>query len=111
VRIHVITADTFGKVEEQLAGLPCRIRVLPRDGQDERKLEYVGELGCEGTVCIGNGRNDCLMLRAAALGIAVLQEEGAASAAIGAADAVCPDVVSALDLLRHPLRLIATLRT
>ena len=34
-------------------------------------------LGAANVVCIGNGRNDCLMLAAAALGIVVAQEEGA----------------------------------
>ena len=67
-------------------------------------------LGASLTVCIGNGRNDCLMIEAAALGIALVQREGAASAAILAADVVMSDILDALDLLISPLRLIATLR-
>jgi soluble P-type ATPase len=59
---------------------------------------------------IGNGRNDQLMLAAAALGIAVVQEEGAAIESLSAADVVLPDIRSALDLLLFPKRLIATLR-
>jgi soluble P-type ATPase len=84
--------------------------VLPADEQDIAKLAYVNELGAEGTVCIGNGRNDRLMLAASALGIAVVLAEGASSLSLTAADVVCKDILSALDLLTHPLRLTATLR-
>jgi soluble P-type ATPase len=44
------------------------------------------------------------------LGIAVIQTEGAAVEALLAADIVLPSILPALDLLTHPLRLIATLR-
>jgi soluble P-type ATPase len=60
---------------------------------------------------VGNGRNDRLMLKAAALGIAVLQKEGAAASALAAADLVLPNITDALDALEHPLRLIASLRS
>jgi len=40
-----------------------------------------------------------------------MQEEGAATPSLLAADVVCRDIVSALELLLHPLRLTATLRT
>jgi soluble P-type ATPase len=50
------------------------------------------------------------MLAASALGVAVLLEEGASSLSLSAADVVCRDILSALDLLTHPLRLTATLR-
>jgi len=45
------------------------------------------------------------------LGIAVLQTEGAAVAAFIAADILAPGIADALDLLLHPLRLAATLRS
>jgi soluble P-type ATPase len=61
-------------------------------------------------VAIGNGRNDALMLKRAALGIAVVQTEGAATAALLAADLVTPGIIEVLDLLLHPDRLRATLR-
>ena len=111
LEIHVVTADTFGKVESRMKDLPCRITVLPKESQDQGKLEYVKELGIEGVVCMGNGRNDRLMLRDAALGVAVIEGEGSATAAIIAADVVCNGILSALDLLDNPLRLTATLRS
>ena len=108
--IHVITADTFGKAADYLAGIPCQLAILPPGRQDEAKRDFVRELGVEKCVCVGNGRNDRLMLQEAALGIAVLQEEGAAAVTLIAADVVAPDIQSALELLMQPLRLTATLR-
>ena len=54
--------------------------------------------------------NDRLMLQTAGLGIAVMQAEGAAVETVLAADVVVPDIIAGLDLLLHPLRLVATLR-
>lgn len=108
--IHVVTADTFGSVRSQLAGYPCKLHILGKDSQDQEKLRYLRQLGSEYTVCIGNGRNDCLMLREAILGICVSASEGAATGALLSADILCPDILSALDLLIHPKRLVATLR-
>ena len=109
--VHVITADTFGKVESQLEGVRCRISILRGREQDKEKLAYIKQLGPDRTVCIGNGRNDRLMLEAAAIGIAVLLQEGVAAQSLMAADIVCKEILSALDLLTHPLRLTATLRS
>jgi P-type E1-E2 ATPase len=110
LHIHVITADTFGAVRASVADLACTLHVLPRQSQAEAKRDYVRRLNAERTVCIGNGRNDRLMLAEASLGIAVILAEGACSSCIAAADVVCRDINDALDLLRHPLRLTATLR-
>ncbi|MBS1224976.1 MAG: hypothetical protein H6R24_1654, partial [Proteobacteria bacterium] len=85
--------------------------ILPPGNQAAAKADYVRQLGGQTTVAIGNGRNDRLMLEQAALGIAVLGEEGTAAAAILAADLVVQDVFSALDLFRNPRRLVATLRS
>jgi soluble P-type ATPase len=111
LRIHVITADTFGLVQQQMAHLPCQVSVLGKDNQAEAKLRYVRELGLEQAVCIGNGRNDRLMLKSAALGLAVILEEGIAGETIQSADVVTRSINDALDLLLNPLRLTATLRS
>ena len=111
LKIHVLTADTFGKASSQLEGVPCGLSILPAENQDVGKLDYVKGLGCENTVCIGNGRNDRLMLKEASLGIAVVLTEGVAQETLVSADVVCTGIVSALELLLHPLRLTATLRS
>jgi soluble P-type ATPase len=108
--IHVLTADTFGTVAVQLRGVPAAVKVLPAARQDAWKAAYVRRLGATSTVCVGNGRNDRAMVRTAALGIAVLGGEGAARETIGASRVVCPDILSALELLLRPKRLVATLR-
>jgi soluble P-type ATPase len=108
--IHVVTADTFGGVADRLGGLPLAVAVLPTGSQDVGKLKFLKQLGSRHAVCMGNGRNDALMLKEAALGIAVMLAEGLAADALAAADVVCPGIVPALDLLLHPLRLTATLR-
>lgn len=108
--IHVLTADTHGTAAGALAGVPCALNVVPATGQAEAKWRFVDSLGANGLVAIGNGRNDRLMLGAARLGIAVIQSEGAAAETIAAADLVVPTLADALDLLMHPLRLVASLR-
>ena len=108
--VHVITADTFGSVKKALENIDCNLALIPLDHQDVAKLEYVNNLGCEKTVSMGNGVNDRLMLKASALGVAVIQGEGAAFETLASADVVCTDIQSALSLLNNPLRLIATLR-
>lgn len=111
IEIHVLTADTFGGVQRELAGTPAAVHVLGPGREDRAKLNYVRELGAERSACLGNGRNDALMLAEAALGIAVLGDEGLAIEAAEVADLVAPSILDALDLFIHPLRLIATLRT
>ena len=108
--IHVLTADTFGKAAQGLAHLPCDLAVLPPGEQDLAKRDFVKGLGADQCACVGNGRNDRLMLEAAGLGVAVILGEGAAGVTVAAADVVCTSITDALALLRHPLRLAATLR-
>jgi soluble P-type ATPase len=108
--VHVITADTFGSVRAAVAGIPCRLALLPESEQDGAKLRYVEALGAARCVCIGNGRNDRRMLAAAGLGIAVVQREGAAVETLLAARVAVPDIDAALGLLLEPRRLTATLR-
>ncbi len=110
LEIHILTADTFGAVKERVAPLAARVQVIDRGQEAQAKAAYVQKLGTERTVAIGNGRNDRLMLKEAALGIAVVQTEGAAVEALLAAAVVVPGILEALGLLLHPMRLIATLR-
>ena len=108
--VHVITADTFGQVRQALEGLEVDIRILAGSSQAEAKRAFVEELGAGRVVAIGNGRNDRLMLQAAALGIAVASAEGSATSAMAAAHVHMAGILDAFDLLGSPLRLTATLR-
>lgn len=110
LEVHIVTADTFGSVERMFAGTRYHIYKLPSGNEEQGKLHYARNLGPDSAVCIGNGRNDRLMLKEAALGIAVMQKEGLALDALLAADLAVSDIVDALELLLQPLRLVATLR-
>lgn len=110
INFHVITADTFGSVEKQLNDVKCRLVIVPEENQDQTKLEHLLELGKETTLCIGNGRNDKLMLEESVVGIAILQDEGACTETLMAADIVCRSAMDVFEFLKKPDRLKATLR-
>lgn len=107
LRLHVVSADTFGTAEALAVEIGAAFRRI-EDGAEKRT--YVQMLGAERCVAVGNGRNDAQMLRAAALGIAVLGPEGTHTAALVAADIVTRSAVGALTLLADPTALTATLR-
>ena len=107
--VHVITADTFGSAQEQVGHL-CPLTILQTEDHRSEKMSFVKTLNPETVVAIGNGRNDVAMLESAALGIAVMQGEGASAEALQSADIVCLNICDALDLLQFPKRLTATLR-
>jgi P-type E1-E2 ATPase len=110
MEIHMLTADTHGRqavVDEQLNLKATRIQ----PGNEARqKAIFVRELGAETVVAIGQGANDAEMLKAAALGICIISQEGVAAETLLAADLVVPDIFAALDLLDKPVRIVASLR-
>jgi P-type E1-E2 ATPase len=111
--IHWITADTRGRqvaLDAELGWPAVRIDAHDLAGEAAQKAALVRELGGAQVIAIGNGANDAAMLHEAALGVAVLGPEGLARDALLAADLIVPDVLAALDLLRDPSRLVATLR-
>lgn len=111
VKIHVITADTFGKAKQGLEGVDCELSIMGADNQDSGKLAFVRSLGADRCACFGNGRNDRFMLKEAALGVAILLEEGMCVDTLLCADVLVKDINDGLDLLLNPLRLTATLRS
>jgi len=109
--IHIVTADTFGLAAKQLQRLPGELTILPGENQQEAKLEFIRKLGPRSVVAIGNGRNDAKMLAEAAIGITVIQREGASASALANSDIVTNSFWEALELLRNPRRIVATLRS
>jgi soluble P-type ATPase len=107
---HVITADTFGFVTDQVSDIDCKVIIIPTGNQAKSKRDFIAGLGARNTLCAGNGANDELMLKHAAVGIAVMQEEGLATAALFAADLVVKDILDVFALLKTPERIMATLR-
>jgi len=110
MEVHILTADTFGKVLEELKGMPCQIHILTGADHDIQKEDYIKRLGPEHVIAFGNGNNDRRMLKAAKIGIAVSEGEGCAVDAIQAADIHVRSALDGLDLLLHPKRMKATLR-
>lgn len=108
--VSLISADTHGGLAENAARLGAQAVRLRPGNEAAQKAEWVASLGAGSVAAIGNGANDVDMLRAAALGIAVLGEEGLATPCLLAADLVAPSITAALDMLICPRRLVATLR-
>ncbi len=110
LKVHILTADTFGKAKVELKGINCEMHILEGKDHDIQKEKYVKKLGAGSVVAFGNGNNDRKMLNAAKIGIAVCLNEGCSKDAIASADVFVISIIDALDLLLHPKRLKATLR-
>jgi soluble P-type ATPase len=108
--LHVVTGDPLRTAEEELAALDVNLLVLSDNDQAIFKEDYLRTLGMNGVVAIGNGNNDRHMLQKSALGIAVIGPEGASTVCVGAADLVALNILSALDMLIHPQRIVTSLR-
>jgi soluble P-type ATPase len=96
LKIHILTADTFGKAQAALKDVNCEL--------------HVNKLGADGVVALGNGKNDRKMIKVAKIGIAVTEGEGCAVDAIMAADIHVRAALDGLDLLLNTKRCKATLR-
>ncbi|NPV84894.1 MAG: ATPase P [Anaerolineae bacterium] len=111
LQVHIISADTYGHIESISKVLNLStVRIQPGN-EAEQKADYVRQLGAERVIAIGQGANDHIMLAEAAIGICILSPEGLATSSLASANIVMPDILSALELLLKPIRLVATLRT
>jgi soluble P-type ATPase len=113
VDLHIVTADSFGTAERELAGIAIPYKL--RSGRhDIEKADYVSHFHLPHVAAFGNGNNDRLMLKAVkeggGLAIAVDNGEGCALDAMRNADLFVVGAANAMDLLLDPLRLKATLR-
>ena len=109
-KVYILTADTQGTTNKEVLGMNVELIQVPEENSKKGKFEFLSTLNLETTVVIGNGSNDQLILKEAALGIAVLGDEGMSVSAMKSADIVVENIHNALDLLLEPKRLIATLR-
>ena len=108
--VHLLTADTHGRQNEIDQELNLAAVRLQAGGEAEQKAAYVTRLGAERVIAIGQGANDALMLRSAALGICILSQEGTAVVTLQSADLLTANIFSAFDLIENPNRIVATLR-
>ncbi len=107
---HVITADTFGSVKKQLENVRCTLHIIPEGNQALAKLAYLGKLGPQHTIAVGNGANDEQILKEAILGIAVLGQEGLATKTLAASDLLIRHILDLFAYFEKPNRLKASLR-
>ena len=110
LKLHILTADTFGMAKAELGSTNCEIHILEGDTHDVQKDHFVRRLGADTVIALGNGNNDRLMLKTARIGVAVCLKEGCATDAITSANILVTSTTDALDLLLNPKRMKATLR-
>ncbi len=109
-KVFVLTADTQETAQEEVKEMNINLITVEYDSSGKGKFEFIKNLNLENTVAIGNGNNDLLILKEAALGIAVIGDEGLSASAMKNADIIVKNVSEAIDLFLKPKRLIATLR-
>ena len=109
-KLYILTADTQGTASEESSDMAVELLKVSEKDSTEVKLRVLESLDPTKTVAIGNGNNDRLILKEAALGIAVLGDEGLSVSAMKNADIVAKNIPDALDLFLKPKRLMATLR-
>ncbi|KRF13629.1 HAD family hydrolase [Paenibacillus sp. Soil787] len=109
LKIHVLTADSNGSAARECEGLPVELHVIGQDDQREEKRRFVRTIS-PGVAVIGNGVNDELMFHEADLSIAVIGQEGCATATLLSSKIVVTDIIDGLNLLLMHHRLIPTLR-
>ena len=109
-KIYLLTADTQGTASEESSNMDVELLKVSEEDSAEVKLRVMESLDPTRTVAIGNGNNDHLILKEAALGIAVLGDEGMSASAMKNADIIVKSISDALDLFIKTKRLIATLR-
>ena len=109
-KVYILTADTQGTANEEMRNMNVEWAKVSGEDSTEAKMEFFKSLSTEKSVAIANGSNDQLILKEAALGIAVLGEEGLSITAMKNADMAVRSISDALSLFLKPKRLIATLR-
>lgn len=108
--VYVLTADTYGSASMECRDLKLTVKTFPNDKAADYKEKIVKGLGKDNTVCFGNGYNDIKMFKAAALSIAVLENEGMCSKLLAESDIIVKSIEDGINLLLNPNALIATLR-
>lgn len=105
--IYVLTGDTFGDVNTAF-NLEHVSLMITKTADD--KLDAITSLDAQTCIAIGNGSIDHKMLKAAAIGIAIIGDEGCSTKAILNADILVKDINDVFSLINHPTKLIATLK-
>lgn len=111
VNIHILTADTYGTVENQCKELGVKVSTFPKEMASLSKKEIVENLGPEKTICVGNGFNDIEMFKICKLSIAVMENEGCSGKLLSYSDVVTKSIKDAIEIILSENRMKATLRS
>jgi soluble P-type ATPase len=113
VDIRIISSDSFGTAQEELAGI-VKPDILSTNRHDAEKQDYVRAFELNHVAAFGNGNNDRLLLKTVkeggGLAIAVDNGEGCAVDALVNAHLFIVGCGNALNLLLEPRSCKATLR-
>ena len=90
-KIYVLTADTRGQAGQTLDKINTEIVLLSSDNTSREKAEFIHTIGENRTVAIGNGYNDHLMVREAAIGLCIIGKEGASAETVKRSDVILQD--------------------
>lgn len=107
LKIVVLSGNTFSGIKEHLKDFKLEV-VVTKDAEAKRK--YLEALNPDLCIAVGNGNIDSDMLASAGIGIAVIGDEGCATAAILKADLVVKSIHHAFEMILEPRKLIATLK-
>lgn len=110
VDVYILTADTYGTVEKEMADLPVKVQVIKGENELVEKRDFARELGANVTMAIGNGYNDQLLFREVKISVVVMGCEACATILFNIADLVASDIYDALGLILNPTRLRSSLR-
>lgn len=110
VNIYILTADTYGTVEEECKDIGAKVLSFPKGNAGKSKQDIVKELGGDRTITVGNGFNDIPMFQESALSIAVIEGEGTSGKLLLHADIVARNIIEALDIILSKNKVKATLR-
>lgn len=108
--IYILTADTFGTVKDMVTDLAVEVAIIEGEDGTRFKKNFIQKIGRGETIAIGNGNNDRFMVEEAAIGIALIGDEGAAIDTILNSDLVVSNIFDVFEMLKEPDRLIASLR-
>lgn len=108
--VYIVTADTYGTVEEQCRDLGVKIITFPKDNAGLSKQNIIEKIGSENTICVGNGFNDILMFKKSKISIAIMEAEGCSGKLLLESDIVVKSIIDAINLVMSNDMMKATLR-
>ncbi len=107
LKVVLFSGDTRGNADKISKDFDIDLVTTKTSAEKLKALKKINPKHC---VAIGNGLIDAKYLKAARLGIAVVQAEGGHIQEILAADILMPSINDALDLLLNEKTFISTLR-